>query len=401
MHDTVKRAEPLEQAPDLPHCHLRVATAERNLFRCRHTGVHAPGHLVTSEVCATCTLLATTCPQPRSIEERPPGLPNSLTFVDVAKPVPVPDHVAIVTSHFNPARFRKPARNYWQFRYGLGEELAKRLMTIELSFDGHYMVHDAIRVQGGPRNLVWQKEALLNLAFQQLPESVRYVAWINHDILFHNNEWAVHMVRALSEEHAVVQLFDHVDYLDQLGNVARSAPAMSWNLITNGHAAGMPGMAWGARRDYLETCGGLPAANIIGGGDVPAFDGFCDRDTVYYKRQCNESLNRANQAWIDRARRSRGRLKYGCVPGRVSHLWHGRSQDRRYRSRMELIRDCDVESDIHLNADGIWEWTSWNPRLQRRIRDYFDKRQEDGLSPPRIASDGSDNTVSISSIPGP
>lgn len=67
--------------------------------------------------------------------------------------------MAVVTAFFNPCGYANLRRNYSEFRRHLGVPLR----TIELSFNGTFEISDALHVNGGPANLLWQKERLLNL----------------------------------------------------------------------------------------------------------------------------------------------------------------------------------------------------------------------------------------------
>jgi hypothetical protein len=83
------------------------------------------------------------------------------------------DHVdcremAVLTTYFNPCGYHNLRRNYWEFRKRLGVALH----TIELSFDGTFEIPDALQVSGGRDNLLWQKERLLNLLADTLPDDV-------------------------------------------------------------------------------------------------------------------------------------------------------------------------------------------------------------------------------------
>jgi hypothetical protein len=70
----------------------------------------------------------------------------------------------------------------------------------------------------------------------------------------------------------------------------------------------------------------------------------------------------------------------GFVAGDVLHLWHGRSEDRRYRERNAGLRrfQFDPATDIALDANGAWRWNSDKPELHAYVRDYFAGRREDG-----------------------
>src|SRR5437868_14501260 len=94
-----------------------------------------------------------------------------------------------ITSFFNPAGYQRRLRNFHQFRRHLGVPL----LAVELTFgDARPALSrgDAdILVECSDGDVMWQKERLLNLAVERLPASCRYVAWIDCDLIFDNDDW--------------------------------------------------------------------------------------------------------------------------------------------------------------------------------------------------------------------
>ena len=76
-----------------------------------------------------------------------------------------------ITSYFNPAGYNTRLANYRAFR----ARLKVPLVTVEASFDGRVQLRagDAeILVQRTARDVLWQKERLLNVALGFLPPRV-------------------------------------------------------------------------------------------------------------------------------------------------------------------------------------------------------------------------------------
>src|SRR5262245_14756207 len=98
-----------------------------------------------------------------------------------------PADLWVVTAYFNPAGFRSRRRNFDLFR----ERIAAAglpLVAVECSFDGR-----PFELPPGPgvrhllgRDVMWQKERLLNVAIAGLPAECRKVAWLDADVLFEN-----------------------------------------------------------------------------------------------------------------------------------------------------------------------------------------------------------------------
>lgn len=81
-----------------------------------------------------------------------------------------------ITSYFNPIRYRRRLANFKRFR----ENLRVPLVAVELAYGPEFELQkgDAeilIQLRGGA--VLWQKERLLNLAMQALPDHCQKVAW--------------------------------------------------------------------------------------------------------------------------------------------------------------------------------------------------------------------------------
>jgi len=76
-----------------------------------------------------------------------------------------------VTSYFNPMKSRRRLANYRTFR----SRLDVPLVTVELAFDGQFELTSGdadhlIQLSGG--DIMWQKERLLNIALEAVPDKV-------------------------------------------------------------------------------------------------------------------------------------------------------------------------------------------------------------------------------------
>src|SRR5205814_5659479 len=83
--------------------------------------------------------------------------------------------------------------------------------VIECAFDGDPYVFapssKVVHVRSG--SVLWQKERLLNVLIQRLPDRCTKVAWVDADILFTNREWAA-QTSALLDEYPLVQPYTDV-----------------------------------------------------------------------------------------------------------------------------------------------------------------------------------------------
>src|SRR5438093_8021963 len=87
------------------------------------------------------------------------------------------DGLWAVTAYFNPMRYRRKRANYRLFR----AHLDVPLVAVELAYGCDFELVDddadiLVRLRG--RDVLWQKERLLNLALEALPARWRTVAWV-------------------------------------------------------------------------------------------------------------------------------------------------------------------------------------------------------------------------------
>ena len=312
-----------------------------------------------------------------------------------------------ITSYFNPMGYQTRPANYRTFRRHLA---SVPLLTVEQGHQGRFELNadDAtVLVQIPSRDVMWQKERLLNRALEALPPDCNTVVWLDSDILFERGDWPRRAIEAL--EHAtMVQLFSRVHYLPREVDFSRplveqsylqrrstasglAAGSLAQNVLVTSietlKAHGMAldysnGHAWVMRRDLLQQVG-FYEAMIVGGGDyvflqaaIGQFEavrqghGWIARDSRQYRHFLR---------WAERFHAVvQGRI--GMVPGEIFNLWHGELLDRRYMPRHQILtaHDFDPDRDIAIDEHGSLRWSSDKPALHEAVYDYFRGRQEDG-----------------------
>src|SRR6185295_4913556 len=105
-----------------------------------------------------------------------------------------------ITTYFNVSNGRNRRRNYDVFK----RRLPLPLLTVEWHPDSRFELErdDAgILLQLGGGDLMWQKERLLSAGLAALPDHVKYVAWIDCDVLFEDPDW-IDQARALLEKNS-------------------------------------------------------------------------------------------------------------------------------------------------------------------------------------------------------
>jgi hypothetical protein len=303
--------------------------------------------------------------------------------------------LGVVTSYFNPCGSRRRAENFERFAAPI-RAAGIPLVVVEARFPGDAgeaaalpAEHHSLRVEA--RDVMWHKERLLDLGSAWLPPQCTKVAWLDADVLFEDEEWAL-ATSALLETAIVVQPFAEAVRLSRDALVPRGGDDVFESFASvfvnrPGELAhgkfelhGHTGFAWAARRDLVARHG-LYDACIAGSGDHVMAHAFAgDGDSPCVGRMIGRGgVHRAHyRRWARRLHEDvRRRLSF--TPGRLLHLWHGTIENRRYaqRNRELLELAFDPREDIRISGTGCWEWASDKPDLHAWARRYFVERRED------------------------
>lgn len=299
-----------------------------------------------------------------------------------------PRRLAVVTCYFNPCGYRSLRDNYLRFINDM-RWFGLPLFVVEAAYDGAPFVDDTsfLRLRAGPQHVMWQKERLLNLIVERLPEEFDAVAWLDADALLLDSGWPRKAVAALGQ-YPAVQLFEKWHFTDAHGRIDRTkfgVGHLGQLMLKNGRGAAAPGGAWAAHRTVFP----LYDAHVLGGGDSALLETWLAMEGSFVAGTMSAGYQRDYARWQRQARRKiRGRVT--CLPGEVAHLYHGHLADRRYTERHQILSRHAFDPAKHLQVDeqGLNAWTNAAPAdLRAEVRDYFlARREDDGISVERGSS---------------
>lgn len=313
----------------------------------------------------------------------------------------------VVTAYFNPTCSANRLANFRTFRH----HLQAPLLAVELAAPGLQDLGSGdaeilLTLTGDP--FLWQKERLLNIAIAHLPRHVRFVAWVDCDVIFQRADWPDLARAELEQAAGLVQLFREAVHLPpqpepfpKLATLSELPPVMRERSL--GHAAGLgvgpealracydpasrraqgrtaaTGMAFAARRDSLAECGLYDRA-IIGGGDAILMcaalnllhDGFIHRQVNAFEFACICD-------WADQAAKAGLLSPLRDIDQRLYHLWHGAFENRQYGRRHRITSALGFDPSRHLAQarNGTWHWAEGQDALAQGVRDYFLSRRDD------------------------
>ncbi|MFO1526253.1 MAG: hypothetical protein U1F16_09805 [Turneriella sp.] len=300
---------------------------------------------------------------------------------------------AVITCFFNAMDYESRRLNYAAFAARLKKQKVP-LYTIEAVFPGQrssltgFANIETITCE----TVLWQKESLLNALIRKLDRKYEGIIWCDADILFENAGWYRQVCRLLDKV-PVVQPFACVARLPrgkkryvrsaELYTSFGSVYAKKPQLLTRGDFAahGHTGFAWAARRDMIGDLG-LYDAMIAGSGDHVMAHAFAGD----FSSECIRRILANNPKHIEhftqwaRAVYPHVRGRIGALPGRILHLWHGETANRRYveRNRELASFGFDPARDLVRDERGLWKWGRQRRPLAVWAKNYFALRREDG-----------------------
>lgn len=301
----------------------------------------------------------------------------------------------VITAFFNPQQFKSRTRLYHNFAKHLRDSGAV-LLTVEAAFGDHphqVTIRDnPLHVQLRTDQILWHKEAMINLGLQRLyhldPES-QFIGWFDCDVTFAAPDWVDRTIHGLMH-HPIIQPFAQAIHLDaneeELWNCPSSFkafldgrgyhqhPPIPTSYLFKGH----PGLAWAARREALDALGGLYDLCAAGSGDTVMSNCLKGDWACYLPTHPSDGMVRSIKRWAARCDQFI-RMNVGYAHGSLLHHWHGKSEKRGYEKRWSILsfHNFDPTEDLVRDSQGLYRWAGNKPQLEDDIRLSLASRDED------------------------
>jgi len=304
---------------------------------------------------------------------------NNITSVTPQEyPKKLPGSMWGITVFFNPVGYQNKYNNYKIFRENTKRQGLK-LIAVELVFAGEPELKNTdadmvVRIFGNKNNIMWQKEALINVGIDNLPADCDKFIWIDSDIVFQDENW-VKKTASLLERYNVVQPYSLVNMTQKnkadvkcLGDVCAR--------VNFDNRTGQHGLVWAARREVFSQIK-LYDRLIIGSADLLMSDSFYSPNVV--TKEFNSKAMLADmEEWCKSSFDSVKKSVF-YLDGAISHLWHGEFRNRFYIERRFILdsNDFDPKKDIRKNNLGIWEWSCNKKKMIKYVKAYFYLRNEE------------------------
>jgi hypothetical protein len=230
---------------------------------------------------------------------------------------------------------------------------------------------------------LWHKENMINMGVKYLlPSNYKAFAWIDGDVEFENNNWALDTLKILNGSKDIVQLFSHCVDMDKDNTTLNLFQGFGYNYCKNKKYSSKkldywhPGFAWAITRKAYEKIGNLFQLGILGSGDnIVALSLIGKVEMIINEKYNIEYKN----AILDYQKKLKT-LRLGYVPGVIRHYFHGKKANRKYVERNEVLIKHNYSPKTYLTTDekGILIPTDcFTEEFKENIMNYFRERKED------------------------
>lgn len=289
----------------------------------------------------------------------------------------------VILPYFNFCGFKRRRDLFIQFVERYVKTPGLRLVVVEAMGPaalGPLQVHEHIRLTSDSR--VWLKENLINLGVKALPKDWKYVAWIDADLEFLNQNWVQETMRGLQRAD-VIQLWRTAVNLGPHGEAIKVDKSFAYMFVGSGtdwvasdkYGFWHPGYAWACTRAAFQKMGGLPDWAILGSGDRHLAMSLAGLGQT----SCPGTIHENYKMMLKLYERGLKNFKVSWVDGTIIHYWHGSFTDRKYRERWDILvqNSFDPFEDIGYTDEGLVQLTEKGQRFEKYLDDYFTGRKED------------------------
>lgn len=301
--------------------------------------------------------------------------------------------VHVLTSYFNPVRYKSRKRNHLRFlRYWKRAGIEPWVVEVQLGIRP-FEVTEA----GNPKHLqlrslneIWHKESALNLLVQRLPRNWEIVVCSDNDVvsLQKGKKWLTDIVHA-HQSYEIVQPFQSALDLGPFGQTLHKHDGFIYSYLSGkpfsrAYGGWHPGYGVSFTKKAWNAVGGLPDFAVVGAGDDHLMKCLIGRGKDSIPTGLHQNYRLMVLDWEKQAQETK--MDLGYVPHTIKHYFGGPKIARKYWSRWDILKKLDNGDgafdpigDLKRDWQGLWQLNDSSIKRRDLIRGYLRSRREDSI----------------------
>ena len=299
----------------------------------------------------------------------PPSSPDIPNVADIRYQTPFRKDMAICFVFFNPAKSKRMLMNYL---YTVEKLKCANIpyYTMELVYGStDPEIKEAFHVRS--KTVMFHKEQLCRLLERKVSWWYSKLLFLDADLIFGDVGWYSRVSEALNNND-VVQPFTSAVWMDITYTKAlqERKSAVLMDRAKTYDSTYHPGFAWAFRRKWFHKYG-FYEYGLTGSGDTMSSAAWLGVD--FKPNFIKTAFLKTFEEY-----KSNPKPRIACVPGKIYHLFHGTTANRKYVDRHLIVKDIpDIKKIVRVNWFGVFEVT--DRKVADQMRDYFINRQDDGI----------------------
>lgn len=296
------------------------------------------------------------------------------------------DTLYLLVSYFNYNSNKSRERNIYSFIEKNSNSKVK-IVVIEAIYNNCNQLKDLnaevfLHLKYNVKHPISLQDNLINVGIKKLPADWQYLAWIDSDVIFNNENWADNILKELQDKD-IVHCFKEADFLNQDGTSSNFNFLSECYIHVNNikyldeHQRSHCGFVWALKRSFYEQIKEIFDYSIIGSNDVVI-------NLLVLKKSLEDYFFNSgySQEYIDLVTEYYNRKKeinFTFVDNKITHLWHGNINNRNYHLRKNILKKYQFNPKQHIikNKDGIIELTKKGLVMLPYIKNYFELKEKE------------------------
>jgi len=226
---------------------------------------------------------------------------------------------------------------------------------------------------------LWHKENLINIGIAKLlPKDWQYVAWIDCNITFENDDFIEKTIMKL-QEYDFIQMFGTIKCINKPSLHCDILNSFMYCISNNEYSpSAKPGGAWACTKKGYELIGKLYDKSLCESDCILAHALGLHRNYHMSSKNCSY-LNDVNSYVIDIIKQQ---LKVSYVDNIIIYYWHGNQENRKYHLfRHKMISKLNYNpNDFEYDENGLLIPSKLCPlNITNEFKKYFESRLEDAV----------------------